>query len=64
MMENWRGIINGAYSVRFALASAIVSLWLAWQTRSIEAIIPAALALAAIIARIVPQPEIHKGEKP
>ena len=59
MIENWREILNGAYSVRFALAAAVSALVLAWQAKSIEAIIPAALALAAIIARIIPQPDLH-----
>ena len=62
LLENWRSIINGAYSVRFSLASAVAALVLAWQAKSIEAIIPAVLALAAIIARIIPQPGIHQND--
>ncbi len=62
MIENWRVIINNAYSVKFALAAAVSALVLAWQAKSIEAIIPAVLALAAIIARIIPQPGIHQND--
>lgn len=62
MIENWRVIINNAYSVKFALAAAVSALVLAWQAKSIEAIIPAVLALAAIIARIIPQPVIHQND--
>jgi uncharacterized membrane protein YhaH (DUF805 family) len=63
MIENWRVIINGAYSVRFSLAAAVTALVVAWQTKSIEAIIPAALALAAIVARIIPQPALHATKR-
>ena len=62
MIENWRVIINNAYSVKFALAAAVSALVLAWQAKSIEAIIPAVLALAAIIARIIPQPGIRQND--
>ena len=62
MIENWRVIINNAYSVKFALAAAVSALVMAWQAKSIEAIIPAVLALAAIIARIIPQPGIHQND--
>lgn len=59
LIDNWRAVLNNAYSVRFSLGSAVAALFLAWHTGSIEAIIPAALAVAAIVARIIPQPDLH-----
>ena len=55
IVENWRTIILQAYSVRYALASAVASLIVAWQMGEVAAIIPAVLAVAVIFARITPQ---------
>lgn len=62
LLDNWCAIIREAYSVRFALASAVSALIVAWQTRSLEAIIPAFFALMAIVARIIAQPSINAAK--
>jgi len=60
MIENWRVIIFRAYSVRVSIGQLVVSLLTAWYAKDLRLLIPAALALANIIARIIPQPDIHK----
>jgi hypothetical protein len=63
LIDNWRTILNNAYSVRFSLASAVSTLVLAWQAKSIEAIIPAVLAVLAIVSRVIPQPSMKQTEE-
>lgn len=63
LIDNWRTILNNAYSVRFSLASAVAALVLAWQAKSLEAIIPAVLAVLAIGARVIPQPSLKQTEE-
>ena len=62
-VPNWRTILLQAYSVRYALASALASLAVAWKTEDIAAIIPAVLAVAVIFARIIPQPKIEQSRE-
>jgi hypothetical protein len=62
MIENWRVIIFRAYSVRIQLGQLIASLIAAWYAKDVRLLIPAALAVAAIIARIIPQPALHATE--
>ena len=61
-VENWRTIILQAYSVRYALASAVSSLILALYTKDVALIIPAVLSVAVIFARITPQAGITPPE--
>lgn len=63
VLDNWRTILNNAYSVRFSLAAAVSSLVIAWQTKDPVAIIPAVLAVGAIVARIIPQKVLRAQEE-
>lgn len=62
MIGNWRTIIFRAYSVRIQLGQLVASLIAAWYAKDVRLLIPAVLAVAAIIARIIPQPDLHKDE--
>ena len=67
LLPNWREILRNAWSVRFVVASGllsaadvILSLWFQVRPTFWLAVASGTISILALVARLVPQKSLHK----